>query len=123
MAAPLGASARGEIKLAPSEGAPHDDLGHSAAISGGAAIVGAHGDEAKGSDSSSAPLQRLQPVLVTDAQGAATVPLDFTTPPVSSGPFAVTPFSTWNLQFWYRDPLGGPAGFNFSDGLEVTFCP
>lgn len=32
-------------------------------------------------------------------------------------------FSTWNLQFWYRDPLGGFTGFNFSDGIEVTFCP
>ena len=26
------------------------------------------------------------------------------------------------FQFWFRDPLGGPAGFNFSDGLEVGFC-
>ena len=34
-----------------------------------------------------------------------------------------TPLSTWNFQFWYRDPLGGPAGFNFSAGLEVTSCP
>ena len=41
----------------------------------------------------------------------------------NSGPFVVTPFSTWNFQFWHRDPLGGPAGFNFSDGLEVMFCP
>jgi len=49
--------------------------------------------------------------------------LDFTQEPFNSGPFAVNPFSTWNFQFWYRDPLGGPAGFNFSDGLEVMFCP
>jgi hypothetical protein len=71
----------------------------------------------------SAPIQRLQPVLVTDAQGAAALPLDFTMPPFDSGPFTVNPLSTWNFQFWFRDPLGGPAGFNFSDGLEVTFCP
>jgi hypothetical protein len=71
----------------------------------------------------SAPIQRLQPVLVTDAQGAAVLPLDFTMPPFDSGAFTVNPFSTWNFQFWFRDPLGGPAGFNFSDGLEVTFCP
>jgi hypothetical protein len=70
-----------------------------------------------------APVQRIQPVLLTDQQGAAVLPLDFTLPPFSTGPFAVSPLSTWNFQFWYRDPLGGPAGFNFSDGLEVTFCP
>lgn len=69
------------------------------------------------------PVQRLQPLLVTDVQGGASLLLDFTSAPFDSGPFAVPPFSTWNFQFWYRDPLGGPAGFNFSDGLEVTFCP
>jgi hypothetical protein len=42
---------------------------------------------------------------------------------VMSGPGHIHPFATWNFQFWYRDPLGGPAGFNFSDGLEVTLCP
>ena len=26
-------------------------------------------------------------------------------------------------QFWYRDPAGGGAGFNLSDGLSATFCP
>jgi len=31
-------------------------------------------------------------------------------------------FDTHYFQFWFRDPLGGPAGFNFSDGLEVEFC-
>jgi len=71
----------------------------------------------------STPIQRIQPVLVTDAQGAAALPIDFTSPPFNSGAFAVTPFSTWNFQFWFRDPLGGPAGFNFSDALEVLVCP
>ena len=69
------------------------------------------------------PVQRLQPPVLTDQQGSTLLPLDFASPPFSDGPFAVSPFSTWNFQFWYRDPLGGPAGFNFSDGLEVTFCP
>ena len=27
-----------------------------------------------------------------------------------------------NFQFWYRDPLGGGAQFNLSDGLHVLFC-
>ena len=29
---------------------------------------------------------------------------------------------TWNFQFWYRDKPFGAAGYNFSDGLTVTFC-
>ena len=69
------------------------------------------------------PVQRLQPPVLTDQQGSTLLPLDFASPPLSGGPLPVSPFSTWNFQFWYRDPLGGPAGFNFSDGLEVTFCP
>ena len=31
--------------------------------------------------------------------------------------------ATWNFQAWYRDPAGGPSGFNLSDGLGITFCP
>lgn len=68
-------------------------------------------------------VQRIFPLLVTDGNGAANLPLDFTQPPFSAGEFAILANSTMNFQFWYRDPLGGPSGFNFSDGLEVTFCP
>lgn len=25
------------------------------------------------------------------------------------------------MQLWYRDPAGGPGGFNLSNGLEVLF--
>jgi hypothetical protein len=67
-------------------------------------------------------LQRLA-VLQTDASGAASCPLDFTQPPLSSGPHALLPGSVWNFQFYFRDPLGGPAGWNSSDALEVGFCP
>jgi hypothetical protein len=67
-------------------------------------------------------LQRL--VLVQpDASGAVSFPLDFTQPPLSSGPHALLPGSAWNFQFYFRDPLGGPAGWNSSDALEVSFCP
>ena len=31
--------------------------------------------------------------------------------------------STWNLQFWFRNPVADGASFNLSDGLGVTFCP
>mgnify|MGYP000420898215 CR=1 FL=1 len=50
------------------------------------------------------------------------ISIDFTQEPVSSGPLAMTPFSTWNFQFWFRDPQGGQVGFNLTDALEVTFC-
>ena len=25
-------------------------------------------------------------------------------------------------QYWYRNPAGGGAGFNLSDGLRIPFC-
>ena len=34
-----------------------------------------------------------------------------------------TPSSSWNFQFWYRDPPAGGANFNLSDGLHVAFGP
>jgi hypothetical protein len=37
-------------------------------------------------------------------------------PPILAG-------STHFFQAWYRDPAGGGAGFNLSDGLEVLFTP
>jgi hypothetical protein len=49
--------------------------------------------------------------------------LDLSSPPFSSGPGAVTSGDERNFQFWYRDPAGGPSGFNLSDGLQVNFCP
>ena len=52
---------------------------------------------------------------------AATQWVDFTNPPTSSG--EITAASTWNFQFWFRDPAANATGFNLSDGLEVTFCP
>jgi len=60
-------------------------------------------------------------VVSTDLFGNATDLLDITAPPQPAG--QITVGSTWNFQFWYRDPQGGPSGFNFSDGLEVPFCP
>jgi hypothetical protein len=66
---------------------------------------------------------RLNPPGVIDGLGNYVRIINFPDPPTGSGSGEITPGSTWNFQFWYRDPLGGPAGFNFSDGLEVTFCP
>ena len=74
-------------------------------------------------DSGPPGLFRLLPAVSIDGSGNASLALDFSAPPLGSGAGMVTPFSTWNFQFWYRDPLGGPTGSNLSDGLELTFCP
>ena len=65
------------------------------------------------------PLSRLNPVLQTSAAGSTQLAVDNQNLPGGSPTLA--PGTTWNFQFWYRDPAGGPAGFNFSDGLSVLF--
>jgi hypothetical protein len=32
------------------------------------------------------------------------------------------PGSSWNFQFWYRNPAAGGVGFNLSDALHVDFA-
>ena len=66
---------------------------------------------------------RLLPVIQASAFGDAVRPVDYTAPPMNSGAGMVTPGSTWYFQWWYRDPMGGGAQFNLSDGLEIFFCP
>jgi hypothetical protein len=66
---------------------------------------------------------RIKPVLNTGPLGIVETPLDYSIGVLGSGGGQVTAGSTWNFQFWFRDPLGGPEGFSFSDGLEVHFCP
>lgn len=63
---------------------------------------------------------RMFPALATDPQGAASLALNFNQPYgslVLSGPPGPC------YQFWYRDPAGGPAGFNLSDALRVQHLP
>ncbi len=62
-------------------------------------------------------LSRLS-VLLTDGAGQANQMLD-----VTNVPSPILAGSQHNFQLWYRDPVGGPSGFNLSDGLSVTFCP
>lgn len=66
---------------------------------------------------------RLPPAVFTDGSGTATKSVDFSAPPVNSGPGEILPGSHWNFQFWFRDVSGGPSGFNLSGGLGVSFCP
>ena len=60
-------------------------------------------------------LKRL-PVVLTGATGEASWSLDVATAGFEAG-------QTVHFQFWFRDPAGGPAGNNLSDGLGVVFCP
>lgn len=41
----------------------------------------------------------------------------------SGSPTTFVAGQTWNFQFWYRNAAAGGAGFNLSDGLQVTICP
>ncbi len=66
--------------------------------------------------------------LVTDASGTAALAIDFSQPPVGSGSGPSSPGrwevgDTWYCQGWYRDPAGGGASFNMTDGLKVEVCP
>ena len=57
-------------------------------------------------------------VVKSSSTGVSTWPVDLTAPPAAG---VIGPGSVFNFQHWYRDPAGGPAGFNFSDGVEVVF--
>jgi hypothetical protein len=58
---------------------------------------------------------------VTSTAGGAGLRVDLASPPAPAG--QITPGSTWSFVFLYRDPLGGPAGFNASGAIDVTFAP
>ena len=64
------------------------------------------------------PLYRLAPVSI-GTWGVAGYPVDYTAPPSVGG--TIVPGSTWRFQFHYRDPDGGGAGFNLTEGLEILF--
>jgi uncharacterized protein (TIGR03790 family) len=58
--------------------------------------------------------------LQIDSGGLATMAVDLFNLPGSN---QILAGETWNHQFWYRDPGGGPVGNNLSDGLTLVFCP
>jgi hypothetical protein len=62
---------------------------------------------------------RLGPASMTDSAGGARREFDSRYPP--SGPGSVLPGSTWNFQFWYRDPTAPGLHSKRSDALAVTF--
>lgn len=62
------------------------------------------------------------PVTTISSEGLASTSVDNTALPNGAGPF--TAGTTWRFQLIYRDtaPAQG-SGFNFSEGLEITFAP
>ncbi len=60
-------------------------------------------------------------VVSTGSTGTPSRTLDFTNPPQAAA--QISAGDTWYFSFWFRDPSGGPAGFNFADGLRASFCP
>ena len=61
------------------------------------------------------------PTIQTTSSGTASFSVDNQNLPVGTPSFAVG--QTTNFQFWFRDGLGGGSGFNFTNGLAVTFQP
>jgi len=62
---------------------------------------------------------RLWPPTMSNGSGTILLNFDNTGP----GGVGVLPGATRHFQCWYRDPAGGTAGFNLSDGLSITFGP
>jgi hypothetical protein len=62
---------------------------------------------------------RILPPVTSDANGFATARVDFTLP---HGGLIAAGIPV-RYQYWYRDPAGGPADFNLSDGLHVEHLP
>ncbi len=60
------------------------------------------------------------PVVTTGASGYVTYTLDNTVAPHST---KIVAGSSWNFQFWFRDPPAGGAEFNLSHGLGISFGP
>jgi len=66
---------------------------------------------------------RINPAVQANENGLAMQFTDLTKGPMASGPGEITPGSTWNFQYWYRDPSGPTySGFNFTDALRIHFC-
>jgi hypothetical protein len=63
---------------------------------------------------------RLDSPVFVGPNGLAMRARDFGAPPAAAGPGRIDAWSSWNFQFWYRDP---GAGFDLSDALGLRFCP
>ena len=71
-----------------------------------------------------APLFRLRPATVASAQGTASLAIDLNSAPMNGGPGAILAGHRVYFQYVYRDSQSpGSAGFNYSNGLTVEYCP
>ena len=64
-------------------------------------------------------MMRLNPPLQSNAAGTVVRLFDLATGPGAM----INPGETRYFQYWYRDHPPAGATWNFTDGLEVTFCP
>ncbi|MCP3919877.1 MAG: hypothetical protein GY711_30460 [bacterium] len=64
-------------------------------------------------------LFRIMPIVQADPSGEAGMPIDLNALP-SGG--EIEAGSTWNFQFWYRDPAAGNTGSNLSNAIRASFC-
>ena len=64
------------------------------------------------------PLMRIGPGLAAD--GGSTI-ICHDDDLGGTGSAHIAPGSTWHFQAMYRDPQGGAAGFNYTDGVSITF--
>lgn len=65
-------------------------------------------------------LFRIPAPQTIDPAGQVDLSVDFTSLPAQG---AIIAGSTWNFQFWFRDPLPAGSGFNLSDAIGASFCP
>jgi hypothetical protein len=68
-------------------------------------------------------VRRILPPVFADGSGTVALPLDLTHFPFSGSAQSILPGSTWNFQYWYRDPAGSQSTYNFSDACHVVFAP
>ena len=64
---------------------------------------------------------RHRPPFVSTPEGTTSIMLDHSVPyPGGAEP---SPGQTWNYQAWFRDFTPGGSGFNFSNGIAITYGP
>jgi hypothetical protein len=64
-------------------------------------------------------IKRVLPAANSGSVGAVAYALDFGDPDLAD----LEAGSTFDFQYWYRDPAGSPATFNVSSALEILFVP
>lgn len=49
--------------------------------------------------------------------------VDRTHAPFAGGAHGIPPGSSWNFQYWYRDPAGSLTTFSYSHAWNIVFAP